>query len=128
VQMSSGIADAGMTILGKARPTPLPVQALDHTTGYLMAAAVVCGLSQRVATAQGFGALTSLARTAQLLVSGPTCRANRDLRPGEEDWSEFIEATDFGPARRLRSPVTIGNASLNWDRPAVRLGSSEPAW
>ena len=58
VQMSSGIADAGMRILGQDRPTPLPVQALDHTTGYLMAAAVVRGLSQRVATAQGFAALT----------------------------------------------------------------------
>jgi CoA-transferase family III len=129
VQMSSGIADAGMRILGQDRPTPLPVQALDHTTGYLMAAAVVRGLSQRVATAQGFAALTSLARTAQLLVSGPASVASGDLRPAtEEDWSESIEATDFGPARRLRSPVTIGDASMQWDRPAATLGSSAPAW
>lgn len=129
VQMSSGIADAGMRILGKDRPTPLPVQALDHTTGYLMAAAVVCGLSQPVGTAHGFGALTSLARTAQLLVSGPAGGASGDLGPAtEEDWSESIEATDFGPARRLRSPVTIGDASMQWDRPAVKLGSSAPAW
>jgi len=128
VQMSSGIADAGMRILGQDRPT-LPVQALDHTTGYLMAAAVVRGLSQRVATAQGFAALTSLARTAQLLVSGPASVASGDLRPAtEEDWSESIEATDFGPARRLRSPVTIGDASMQWDRPAATLGSSAPAW
>jgi hypothetical protein len=134
VQMSSGIADAGMRILGKDCPTPLPVQALDHTTGYLMAAAVVCGLSQRVGTAQGFGALTSLARTAQLLVSGPVVSgpaggAGGHLGPAtEEDWSESIEATDFGPARRLRSPVTIGDASMQWERPAVALGSSAPAW
>lgn len=129
VQMSSGIADAGMRILGQDRPTPLPVQALDHTTGYLMAAAVVRGLSQRVATAQGFAALTSLARTAQLLVSGPAGRTSGDLqRATEEDWSESIEATDFGPARRLRSPITIGDATMQWDRPAAALGSSVPAW
>jgi hypothetical protein len=129
VQMSSGIADAGMRILGQDRPTPLPVQALDHTTGYLMAAAVVHGLTQRVATAQGFAAQTSLARTAQLLVSGPAGRPGGDLRrAAEEDWSESVEATDFGPARRLRSPVTIGEASMQWDRPAAALGSSAPAW
>src|SRR5690606_42020592 len=34
VQMSCGIADAGMRQLGQSKPTPLPVQALDHATGY----------------------------------------------------------------------------------------------
>jgi hypothetical protein len=94
-----------------------------------MAAAVVHGLTQRVATAQGFAAQTSLARTAQLLVSGPAGRPGGDLRrAAEEDWSESVEATDFGPARRLRSPVTIGEASMQWDRPAAALGSSAPTW
>ncbi len=44
VQMSVGIADAGMTAVGRDRPTPLPVQALDHATGYPLAAAAVRGL------------------------------------------------------------------------------------
>ena len=42
-----GIADAGMQWLSRPQPTPLPVQALDHATGYLMAAAVVRGLIAR---------------------------------------------------------------------------------
>jgi crotonobetainyl-CoA:carnitine CoA-transferase CaiB-like acyl-CoA transferase len=50
VQMSAGIADEGMRRFGKDRPTPLPVQALDHATGYLVAAAVVRGLTTRLAT------------------------------------------------------------------------------
>jgi hypothetical protein len=129
VQMSAGIADAGMRMLGKDRPTPLPVQALDHATGYLMAAAVVRGLAQRIATGQGFEGRTSLARMAQLLISGPAGRVTGDLGPaGEEDWSDDIEATEFGPARRLRSPVTLGDTPMHWDRPAVKLGSSAPAW
>jgi crotonobetainyl-CoA:carnitine CoA-transferase CaiB-like acyl-CoA transferase len=129
VQMSAGIADAGMRMLGKDRPTPLPVPALDHATGYLLAALVVRGLTQRIAAGQGFEGRTSLARTAQLLVSGPTGTVTGDLgRAGEKDWSEAIEATAFGPARRLRSPLTIGDASLRWDRPAAKLGSSAPAW
>jgi len=129
VQMSAGIADAGMRLLGKDRPTPLPVQALDHATGYLLAAAVVRGLTQRIATGRGFEARASLARTAQLLVSEPAGIVTGDLAPAaEDDWSEFIEATEFGPARRLRSPLTIGDMPMHWDRPAVKLGSSAPAW
>jgi hypothetical protein len=129
VQMSTGIAEAGMRLLGRDRPTPLPVQALDHATGYLMAAAVVRGLTQRIATGSGFEARASLARTAQLLVSEPVAMITGDLAPAaEEDWSEGIEATEFGPARRLRSPLTIGDAPMQWDRPAVKLGSSAPTW
>ena len=129
VQMSAGIADSGMTLLGKDRPAPLPVQALDHATGYLMAAAVVCGLTQRIGTGRGFEARASLARTAHLLVSEPVGPATGRLtRAEDDDWSESIEATHFGPARRLRPPLTIGDAPMHWDRPAVQLGSSAPAW
>src|SRR4030095_12808185 len=85
VQMSSGIADAGMRILGKDRPTPLPVQALDHITGYLMAAAPVRGLTHHVATGQGFRAHASLARTAQLLVTGPMGRVTETLGSATEE-------------------------------------------
>jgi hypothetical protein len=129
VQMSAGIADAGMRLLGRDRPTPLPVQALDHATGYLMAAAVVRGLTQRIATGRGYEARASLARTAQLLASESVGLVTGDLAlAAEEDWSETMEATQFGPARRLRSPLTIGDTPMHWDRPAVKLGSSAPAW
>ena len=45
LQMSTGIAAHGMAMAGVDRPRPLPVQALDHATGYLMAAAVLYGLA-----------------------------------------------------------------------------------
>jgi hypothetical protein len=124
VQMSAGIADAGMRELKKERPTPLPVQALDHATGYLMAAAVLRGL----ATRRGFQARASLAGTAQLLVSRrPTeCPTNLITATADADWSSEVELTEFGPAHRLRPPVQIGTAVMHWDRPAVSLGSSPP--
>ena len=129
VQMSVGIADAGMRTLGQDRPTPLPVQALDHATGYLMAAAAVRGLTERLKTGRGFEARTSLARVAELLASAPIGEIAGDLDAAEEaDWSDAGEATDFGMARRLRSPIMIGTAPLQWDRPASRLGGEAPAW
>ena len=129
VQMSAGIAAEGMRILGRERPTPLPVQALDHATGYLMAAAVVRGLTERSLTGRGFEARTSLARTAQLLVSAYLPQPVEGLSPvTDEDWSVPLEATGFGPARRLRAPVRLGDATLRWERPAVALGSSAASW
>jgi len=129
VQMSAGIADAGMRGLGKDRPTPLPVQALDHATGYLMAAAVIRGVTRRLSSRRGFEARASLARTADLLISGPPGRVAASLDSGtDSDYFGEVEATAFGPAHRLRAPVQIGQASMQWDRPAAKLGSSSAQW
>ena len=129
VQMSAGIAEAGMRALGRDRPTPLPVQALDHATGYLLAGATLRALSERARTGRGFEARASLARTAHLLVGGPRGSATENsVAPTDEDWSAAIERTAFGPVRRLKSPVLIGDVPLHWDRPAASLGSSAPNW
>ena len=129
VQMSAGIADAGMRVWREDQPTPLPVQALDHATGYVMAAAVLRGLAQRVNRGHGFEARTSLAHAARVLVNGPRAEHTAPFDPpGEDEWSDGIESTDFGPARRLKAPVTIEGAPMRWDRPAAKLGTSAPAW
>ncbi|WP_199902497.1 CoA transferase [Azospirillum sp. B4] len=70
VQMSCGIAEAGMRLLGRDRPTPLPVQALDHATGYILAAMALRGLALRRRTGQGVQGRTALAATARLLMAG----------------------------------------------------------
>ena len=128
LQMSSGIAEAGMRHYGGDRPTPLPVQALDHATGYIMAAAAIRGLTTRAATGAGATIRTSLARTAALLVG---------MAPGDAGWlapevasdlDEGLEATGWGPARRLRPPCRVEGTPLRWDRPATDLGSAQPAW
>lgn len=129
VQMSSGIADAGMRAGDHDRPTPLPVQALDHATGYLLAASALRGLTTRLTTGAGLEARTSLARVAATLIDHP---ANSDASPlapeTPADLAGGIEATAWGPARRLRPPVVIEGAPLRWDRPASALGSSPPQW
>lgn len=71
VQMSCGIAHAGMHACRRERPTPLPFQALDHVTGYLMAAAVLQAVVRAVEKGVSTAARLSLARTASLLMEGP---------------------------------------------------------
>jgi hypothetical protein len=124
VQMSTGIADAGMTRGGADRPVPLPVQALDQATGYLLAAAALTALTHRRETGIGRSARLSLARTAHLLLG----------RIGEGDHSPFPgalettpEETSWGPARRIRPPFEIEGAVLHAS-PARALGLDAPGW
>ena len=129
VQMSSGIADAGMRRFKKARPFPLPVQALDQAAGYLLAAAAVRGLTERIATGAGTTARTSLARVAQELIALPAAPAADAFAPEQpSDLSDAVEATVWGEARRLRAPLEIAGTPMYWDRPASPLGSSTPNW
>jgi hypothetical protein len=129
VQMSSGIACEGMRKLSRNRPTPLPVQALDHATGYLMAAAAIRGITRRLETSCGRTARLSLARTAALLIDGPRRDAGGvAISADESAWSPKTEETEFGPARRLRGPVAIGAVCMDWELPARRLGSSPAEW
>ncbi|MBR1216553.1 CoA transferase [Bradyrhizobium sp. U87765 SZCCT0131] len=130
IQMSTGIAEAGMRAAGRDRPTPLPNQAIDHATGYLLAAAAVRGLTQRLRTGEGLEARASLARTAHLLISAG--HQGFDAAPiapeTPADWSDAVEATGWGPARRVRPPSTIAGVAMRWDLPAPLLGSSPAAW
>jgi hypothetical protein len=126
--MSSGIAEAGMRQLGKPSPTPLPVHALDHGAGYLMAAAAIRGLTQTGATRRGFEARVSLARTAELLIRGPAGHIDTSLAAEEGDWASTMERSAFGTSQRLRPPLRVGEAAMHWDRPAAALGSSPPEW
>ncbi|MCC7272579.1 MAG: CoA transferase [Alphaproteobacteria bacterium] len=129
VQMSAGIAEAGMRRLGRDRPTPLPVQALDHATGYVMAAAAVLGLVERLRTGRGVEARTSLARTAALLAAYPQPPDAATIRPEDpDDLAPAIEETAWGPARRLRPPLSLPGASQSWNRAAAPLGSRVAAW
>ena len=130
VQMSSGIVHEGMVRFGKDHPTPLPVQALDHAAGWIMAAAALRGLAERRMTGRGWTARTSLARVAGLLA--PTASGGDQegglTQPDDADYCPTPEHTAWGAAHRLRPPVTIANMPLRWDFPASPLGSAEARW
>lgn len=126
VQMSTGIAEAGMRWKQADRPTPLPVQALDHATGYLMAAAVLRALIAR--RRDGLGSVTrlSLARTAFWLMDHRGEASTAPL-PGlaEADLAPGIEHTAWGPARRAAPPAAIAGAPMGWALAAGELGAVE---
>ncbi|MGN8346057.1 CoA transferase [Pseudomonas sp. SMV71] len=128
VQMSSGIAEAGMAWKQASQPTPLPVQALDHGTGYLMAASTLVLLARRLENGRGGSARLSLARTAKLLIEqGPGAQAA--LRPEDnDDQGLLVEQTPWGPAHRLQVPLKISGTPLQWTRAATELGAHRAQW
>ncbi len=129
VQMSSGIASAGMGWAQSDKPTPLPVQALDHATGYLMAAAAISSLTSALEGRKVHDAKLSLARTAALLIAHEQKDegdAIGDVQPS--DFTDDIEVTPWGAAHRLKSPLRIGDVSMSWKTPASELGAAAPRW
>jgi crotonobetainyl-CoA:carnitine CoA-transferase CaiB-like acyl-CoA transferase len=129
VQMSSGIADCGMRAYGREAPFSLPVQALDHATGYMLAAAAIRGLIDQRASGAGQQLRASLARTAELLAQAGQGDLSASLPPETpDDLGEYVEATAWGPARRLIPPLQIDGTTLHWDQPAKGIGSASPHW
>lgn len=107
VQMSCGIASFGMSEAGADRPTPLPVQALDHGTGYMIAACVLEALKQR-SKGRIRSAKLSLARTAYCLMQH-RCSFETEgaITRTPSDFAQAVEQTSWGPAHRVKAPIKV---------------------
>lgn len=129
VQMSTGIAERGMRESGADAPVPLPVQALDHATGWLAAAAAAHGIAHARRSGRGSVSRLSLARTALELErwrddfgGGPFATAASAELP-----SRPIE-TPWGTADLIDSPLDLSATALGSLLPPGPLGSDRPAW
>ncbi len=126
VQMSCGIASAGMAEFGADKPFPLPVQALDHATGYLCAAAAIDAWRDRLdGTVRA--ARLSLARTAvELMRTGPSDPGA--ALPGLGTASLVPEETRWGPGLRLPPAIRIPGLVPSTGVQARGYGWAPPAW
>ena len=126
VQMSCGIADAGREHFGSEKPFPLPVQALDHATGYLCAGAAVNAWRERLGGTVR-NARLSLARTAvELMKTDPSDPQATPPQGTPVHW--LPEATAWGPGRRLPSAAVIGGVTAGTSIQANGFGSAPPRW
>lgn len=130
VQLSCGIAAAGAEAAGTddGAPVPLPAQALDHATGYLMAAAVGRALTRLLADGQATDLRGSLIATANTLVAHPTPAGTDQRRPTPTEPDTVPTATAWGPARRVPLPGSIAGIANDWTIDAGPLGTDPPQW
>ncbi|MCK7624781.1 CoA transferase [Streptomyces sp. RS10V-4] len=134
VQVATGIAVLEEGPDGT--PGALPAQALDHGTGYLLAAAVLRALTEQSRTGGTHLATFALARTARWLM---TDLGDAPTAPGTQDTT--ATATGFDPAPYLREtdsplgrlrhalpPVDFDGGPANWATPPGRCGTDAPVW
>uniref|UniRef100_UPI001602A4DD CoA transferase n=1 Tax=Nocardioides stalactiti TaxID=2755356 RepID=UPI001602A4DD len=122
VQMSSGIAATETARAGTEVPASLPAQALDHGTGYLLAAGVVRLLAERRAGT----VTTALAATAHLLSDNPSPSPHLSGEPAHTPLT--TRSTAWGRAMSTPLPGKIDGLTPDLRIPAGPLGRYEPNW
>ncbi|MCM3812365.1 CoA transferase [Streptomyces sp. DR7-3] len=128
VQAATGIAAIEAKDDGDGHPGVLPAQALDHGTGYLLAAAVLRALTERQDIGGGHHLRLSLAGTASWLTRG-IAPATSVGGPAHDPALWLAEtASDLGALRHARSPIASPDGPLDWARPPGRLGADAPRW
>ncbi|WP_200301306.1 CoA transferase [Streptomyces adelaidensis] len=135
VQVATGIAAAEGSV---EQPGALPAQALDHGTGYLVAAAVLRSLTEGSAEGGGRGGRVvrlSLARTAAWLMDGVVRGApHGDGGGGGDGVLEGPEArlaerdSGLGRLRYVLPPVSFEGGPGDWARPPGLWGADEARW
>jgi crotonobetainyl-CoA:carnitine CoA-transferase CaiB-like acyl-CoA transferase len=141
VQATSGISVLESTDGSPGAPGALPAQALDHATGYLLAAGVLVALSRRAQDGGTWHVHAHLARTAQALldisdddIGTDGYGADSDRRaakssPADEFKDCMAERrTPSGSLRYPRPALAVAHRSLHYSSPGGVWGADEPRW
>ena len=130
VQNANGLNAAEADAAGTEIPKPLPAQALDHATGYLMALGAMTALKRRVTEGGSWLVRCSLAQTGHWLrdfgrVDGLACR-----EPSEDEVRDRMDdlPSGFGRLTAVRHAAVMSETPVHWARPSVPLGTHAPAW
>jgi hypothetical protein len=130
VQTASGLNLAEAEAFASSEPRPLPAQALDHATGYLLAFAIMAALKRRADKGGSWQVRVSLAQTGHWLrrlgrIDGMHCRD-----PGFDDVRDRLHETPsgFGLLTAVRHAAEMSETPPHWARPSVPLGTHAPIW
>ncbi|MEU7055452.1 CoA transferase [Streptomyces sp. NPDC046197] len=129
VQVATGIA---ATEGSAERPGALPAQALDHGTGYLLAAAVLRALTEQSQEGGSRVVRLALARTAAWLMSRGAGGAGAGTVEGApyDRPDPWLGETDsrIGKLRHALPPVGFAGGPVGWARPPGPWGTDPAQW
>ena len=131
VQTVSGMNHAEGEAAGSDAPRPLPCQALDHASGYLLAFGALVGLMRRATQGGSWHVQVSLARTGRWIRD--LGRVDGGLGTPDTDFDQvqdLLETSDsgFGKLVAMRHAAQLADTPAGWTRPSVPLGTHPPQW
>lgn len=129
VQNANGINDAERIAAGEDKPKPLPCQALDHASGYLLAFGAMAALLRRAEEGGSWLVRVSLAGTGEWIKRLGRVEGGLSA-PGIADPARFVEdsASGFGRMTAVRHSAVLAGMPAGWVLPAVGLGTHPAAW
>ena len=125
VQAATGIALVE-SVDGRT-PGALPAQALDHATGYLLAAGILAALRRRATDGGTWRVSAHLARTAHWLLRTDALDGPATAVAEPKPWTEGHD-TEVGRVRLARPALLVDDAPTRWARVGRRWGADEPVW
>jgi crotonobetainyl-CoA:carnitine CoA-transferase CaiB-like acyl-CoA transferase len=130
VQNANGINHAEAEAAGAKQPKPLPAQAIDHASGYLMAFGAITALARRATQGGSWHVRVSLAQTGHWIRNLGRIDGLKCPDPGSEAVQDRLEENDsgFGRLTTVRHAATMSETPPHWARPSVSLGTHPPEW
>ncbi|MGW0658663.1 CoA transferase [Streptodolium elevatio] len=115
---------------GDDRPGVLPAQALDHGTGYLLAAGVLRSLTERQADGRGSHVEVALARTAAWLLRHHDPEEHLPGFPRRVAAARHLgfKVAEQGELAYALPPFALKGGPADWAAAPVPWGSSPAAW
>ncbi|OAP61461.1 hypothetical protein AYL99_03664 [Fonsecaea erecta] len=115
---------------------PTPCQALDHASGYFLAAGILAALYRQAHEGGSYEVNVSLAGTMKYLRSlGQYARGSgfqqcKDYATQGDVPEQFLEEhmSGFGPLRAVKHSASINGVPVGWDIMPKPLGSDEARW
>jgi crotonobetainyl-CoA:carnitine CoA-transferase CaiB-like acyl-CoA transferase len=130
VQNANGMNHAEAQAAGSQQPKPLPCQAIDHASGFLLAFGAMTALARRATEGGSWHVRVSLAQTGHWIrglgrIDGLACPD-----PGLADVRDRLEESPsgFGRLTAVRHAAVLEETPTHWMRPSVPVGTHPPEW
>ncbi|QDQ25401.1 CoA transferase [Chitinimonas arctica] len=131
LQSACGFNHAEAEAAGQDAPRPLPMQVLDHASGYLMALGAMAALHRRANEGGSWHVRVSLAQTAHWLRGLGRVPGGLDIAEFDPDslagWLEESES-GHGRLRAVRHAAELSVTPAHWRLPAMPLGTHSAGW
>jgi crotonobetainyl-CoA:carnitine CoA-transferase CaiB-like acyl-CoA transferase len=136
VQTCSGMNVSEAEHAGQSEPArPMPCQALDHASGYLLATGVIAALYRRALQGGAWQVEVSLAGTMKYLRSlgqypGTISFQCKDYKQQADVPAEYLETreTGFGCMTVVKHSAKISGCEVGWEIMPKPLGSDSAEW